>query len=122
MNVEVTRDEIIIKDNSEQTHENEYNITTCYFTFDEFTNSFQNKYAVFTMISNGETYQQDIINNQCDIPAEVLKHEYETVKLGVFGENIDTSVTDPILENRFSPSYTTFIINERKCFFTYKRK
>ena len=111
MNVEVTRDEIIIKEDSKQTHENEYNITTCYFTFDEFTNSFENKYAVFTLISNGISYQQDIINNQCEIPAEVLKHEYETIKLGVFGENIDNTGTSPILEDRFSPSYTTFIIN-----------
>lgn len=111
MNVEVTRNEIIIKDNSEQTHENEYNITTCYFAFDEFTNSFQNKYAVFTIISTDEVYQQDIINNQCEIPAEVLKYEYETVKLGVFGENIDNSGTEAILENRFSPSYATFIVN-----------
>ena len=111
MNVEVTRDEIIIKEDSKQTHENEYNITTCYFTFDEFTNSFENKYAVFTLISNGISYQQDIINNQCEIPAEVLKHEYETIKLGVFGENIDNTGTSSILEDRFSPSYATFIVN-----------
>ena len=111
MNIEVTKDEVIIKENSEQTHENEYNITTCYFTFDEFTNSFQNKYAVFTIVSTDESYQQDIINNQCEIPAEVLKHEYETVKLGVFGENIDNSGTEAILENRFSSSYATFIVN-----------
>ena len=110
MNIEVTKDNVVILENSDTPHENEYKITTCYFTFDEFTNSFEVKYAVFTVLSTGQSYQVDIINNQCDIPSEVLKHEYETIKLGVYGINVDDSGETDILEQRFSPSYTTFIV------------
>ena len=110
MNIEVTKDNVVIIENSDTPHENEYKITTCYFTFDSFTSAFEVKYAVFTILSTGESYQVDIVNNQCDIPSEVLKQEYETVKLGVYGENIDTSGEEEVLEKRFSPSYTTFVV------------
>ena len=88
MNIEVTKDEVIISNDSDKAHENEYKITECNFTFDDFTNSFQVKRAIFTVISTGEMYETDIINNKCDIPVEVLKEEYEQVKLGVYGFNI----------------------------------
>jgi hypothetical protein len=110
MNIEVTKDNVVILEESNTPHENEYKITTCYFTFDTFTSDFEVKYAVFTILSSQESYKVDIINNQCDIPVEVLKHEYETVKLGVYGENIDDSGEDEVLEKRFSPSYATFIV------------
>ena len=107
MNIEVTRDNVTILEQSETPHENEYKITTCYFTFDEFTGSFQVKRAIFTILSTGEMYETDIINNQCDIPSEVLKHEYETVKLGVYGYNIGDNEE---LLNRFSPSYAEIVV------------
>ncbi len=107
MNIEVTRDNVTILEQSETPHENEYKITTCYFTFDEFTSSFQVKRAIFTILSTEEMYETDIINNQCDIPSEVLEHEYETVKLGVYGYNIGDN--DELL-NRFSPSYAEIIV------------
>lgn len=107
MNIEVTRDNVTILEQSETPHENEYKITTCYFTFDEFTDSFQVKRAIFTILSTGEMYETDIINNQCDIPSEVLKHEYETVKLGVYGYNIGDNEE---LLNRFSPSYAEIVV------------
>ena len=110
MNIEVTKDNVVIIENSDTPHENEYKITTCYFTFDSFTSAFQVKYAVFTILSTGESYQVDIINNQCDIPSEVLKQEYETIKLGIYGINIDDSGEEEVLEKRFSPSYTTFVV------------
>ena len=110
MNIEVTKDNVVIIENSDTPHENEYKITTCYFIFDSFTSAFQVKYAVFTILSTGESYQVDIVNNQCDIPSEVLKQEYETVKLGVYGINVDDSGEEEVLEKRFSPSYTTFIV------------
>lgn len=107
MNIEVTRDNVTILEQSERPHENEYKITTCYFTFDEFTGLFQVKRAIFTILSTGEMYETDIINNQCDIPSEVLQHAYETVKLGVYGYNIGEN--DELL-NRFSPSYAEFVV------------
>lgn len=107
MNIEVTKDNVIINKDSEKAHENEYRITECEFVFDVFTNSFQVKRAIFTILSTGEMYEVDIINNKCDIPSEVLKHAYETVKLGVYGYNIGEN--DELL-NRFSPSYAEFVV------------
>lgn len=107
MNIEVTRDNVIINKNSEKAHENEYRITECEFVFDVFTNSFQVKRAIFTILSTGEMYEVDIINNKCNIPSEVLEHAYETVKLGVYGYNIGEN--DELL-NRFSPSYAEFVV------------
>ena len=107
MNIEVTKDSVIILENSDTPHENEYKITECRFNFDDFTNSFQVKRAIFTILSTDEMYETDIINNKCDIPAEVLKHEYEIVKLGVYGFNIDENDD---LANRFSPSYAEFTV------------
>lgn len=107
MNVDVTKDIVKILEDSNTPNENEYKITICYFNFDEFTDSFQVKRAIFTILSTGEMYENDIINNECDIPSEVLKHEYETIKLGVYGYNIGENEE---LLNRFSPSYDTFIV------------
>ena len=107
MNIEVTKDEVKILESSDLPNENEYKITTCYFTFDEFTSSFQVKRAIFTILSTGEMYETDIINNECDIPVEVLKKEYERIKLGVYGYNIGENEE---LLNRFSPSYDEFIV------------
>ena len=107
MNIEVTKDNVVILKDSNTPHENEYKITTCYFTFDEFTNSFQVKRAIFTILSSDEMYETDIVNNECDIPIEVLKHEYETIKIGVYGYNIGE---EEELEKRFSPSYATFVV------------
>lgn len=114
MNIEVTRDNVTILEQSETPHENEYKITTCYFTFDEFTSSFQVKRAIFTVLSTGEMYETDIINDKCDIPVEVLKHEYETVKLGVYSFDIEIVENDgkeeEVLKQRTSPSYDTFVV------------
>ena len=110
MNIDVTKDEVIIDKNSDKAHENEYKITECHFAFDDFTNSFQVKRAIFTILSTGEKYEIDIINNKCDIPIEVLGHAYETVKLGVYGYNIEIVDEEETLKERFSPSYDTFVV------------
>lgn len=107
MKVSVTRDNVIIEEGSNKPHENEYNITHCYFTYDDFINSFQVKRAIFTVLSTGEMYETDIINEECEIPIEVLNHEYESIKLGVYGYNIGENEE---LVNRFSPSYDTFVV------------
>lgn len=110
MNIEVSKDNVVILNKSESPHENEYNITECNFTFDEFTNSFQVKRAIFTILSTGEMYEIDIINGKCFTPSEVLKHEYETIKLGVYGYNIEIVNDKETLKERFSPSYDTFVV------------
>lgn len=107
MNIEVTKDEVKILEGSDLPNENEYKITKCYFNFDEYTESFQVKRAIFTILSTGEMYETDIINDECDIPVEVLKKEYERVKIGVYGYNIGENEE---LLNRFSPSYDEFIV------------
>lgn len=110
MNVEVSKDKVVILQESSEPHENEYNITECHFTFDEFTDLFQVKRAIFTVLSTNEMYETDIINNKCNVPVEVLKHEYETVKLGVYGYNIEIVDEKETLKERFSPSYATFVV------------
>lgn len=110
MNIEVTKDLVKILDNSDLPNENEYKITTCYFNFDEFTSEFQVKRAIFTILSTGEMYETDITHDKCDVPIEVLTHEYETVKLGVYGFNVETVDEEDVLTQRFSPSYDTFVV------------
>lgn len=106
MEINVTKDIVKILTN-DYPHENEYKIRKCYFTFDDFIDSFQVKRVIFTILSTGEMYENDIIDYECNIPIEVLKHEYETIKLGVYGYNIGENEE---LINRFSPSYDTFIV------------
>lgn len=61
-------------------NEKEINITKCEFVFaDEITNDFV-KEAYFTY--KGNTYKQIIVNNECDIPSEVLD-EKGSVEFGV---------------------------------------
>ena len=61
-------------------NEKEINVTKCEFEFvDSITNEYV-KEAYFTF--NGTTYKQIIVNNQCDIPNEVLQ-EKGTIEIGV---------------------------------------
>ena len=107
MQINVNKDKVEILENQNEAHEGEYLITKCYFTFDDFINEFQVKRAIFTIISTGEMVETDIINNECDIPSEVLKHEFEKVKLGVYAYDIDENEK---LARRASPSYATFTV------------
>lgn len=107
MKINVTRDNVVIDKNSIKPHENEYNITQCHFTFDDFIDSFQVKRVIFTVESTGEMYENDILDYECEIPSEVLEHEYETIKVGVYGYSIGENEE---LINRFSPSYDTFVV------------
>ena len=64
----------------EPVNEREIDITKCEFEFaDEITSNYV-KEAYFTF--NGQTYKQIIVNNQCDIPSEVLTKKGQ-VELGV---------------------------------------
>ena len=62
-------------------NELEINITKCYFEFsEEITNDFV-KEAYFTL-DDGDTYKQIIVNNECEIPHEVLT-KVGTIEIGV---------------------------------------
>ena len=109
MNIEVTKDKVTILD-EDYPHENEYKIRKCHFTFDSYTEQFQLKRAIFTSLSTGIMKEIDIINNECDIPVEVLENEYDTVKLGVYSFDIETVEGQELLKQRTSPSYDTFTV------------
>lgn len=69
-------------------NEKEINVTKVYFNFsEEITNEFV-KEAYFTY--NGNSYKQIIVNNECDIPNEVLQ-EKGSVELGVVAKLVDLS-------------------------------
>lgn len=106
MFVNVTKDNVIVDEDSFETHQGEYNVTTCYFTFSEEFDSLI-KMACFTINSTNETYKIDIVDNECSIPAEVLEKEFETITLGVYGYAVDQSDN---LELRYSPTPFEFYV------------
>ena len=110
MNIEVTKEYVKILDGSNLPHEGEYNVNKCYFTFDEYTESFTFHTAIFTILSSGKAYTSDILNNECAIPTQVLQEEYDTVKMGVYSYNTEISDEEVILKNRNSPHYDTFVV------------
>lgn len=78
-------------------NEKEVNITECQFEFsEEISNEFV-KEAYFTL--NGESYKQVIVNNECDIPHEVLE-EKGTIEIGVVAFIIE----DETIVKRYNPS------------------
>jgi len=82
-------------------NEKEINITKCEFEFaEEITNEFV-KEAYFTL-GKGETYKQIILNNECDIPSEVLV-EKGTVEIGVVAKLVEG--TTEIKRYNPSPAY-----------------
>ena len=81
-------------------NEKEIAITKCEFEFaDEITNDYV-KEAYFTY--KGNTYKQIIVNNECDIPGEVLDEKGE-VELGVVAY-----LVDGITIKRYNPSPAYF--------------
>ena len=106
MFIDVTKNNVLVNEDSFETHQGEYNVTTCYFTFSEEFNSLI-KIACFTINSSDETYKVDIIDNECNIPAEVLSKEFETVTLGVYGYVADQNDN---LELRYSPTPFEFYV------------
>ena len=102
MNIYVSIDKVEIKQQN-KLHEGEYKINKCFFEFSkEYTKNLTSR-AIFTTINGA--YQETIINNQCDIPIEVLK-EKGIVELGVYSYEIE----EDKLKLRYSPSYTTFSV------------
>lgn len=107
MNINVTKDNVVIDRESFNTHKGEYNVTECLFTFSEEYDDLTTM-AIFTKQSSGEMYQVEIVGNRCDIPNEIFENEYEKIILGVYGYDITES---GYLKLRQSPSPDQFIIN-----------
>lgn len=98
MNITVTKNQVSV--NTDYIlNDKEYNVNQCYFTFsDEYTDDLVKK-AIF--VQGTSTIEMSIINNQCQIPAEVLNNgQFE---LRVYAYEVDG---DELLL-RYSPSYTT---------------
>ena len=93
----------IIKE--EEINENEYNINKCFFEFsNEYTDELV-KIALFTI--KDKCYKQIIINNECNIPSEILK-EKGFCLLGVYAyqeENKELLI-------RYSPSPQKFVVED----------
>ena len=83
-------------------NEKEINITKCEFEFaEEITSDFV-KEAYFTL-GKGETYKQIIVDNECDIPGEVLEKKGD-VTIGVVAYLVENNTTI----KRYNPSPAYF--------------
>lgn len=103
MKVNVTKDRVSIVE-SDDIHAGEYNINNLQFSFsDEYSDNLV-KNAIFTN-DNGNSYQVSIINNKCQLPAEILA-EKGSILFGVYAYQIN----EEKLELRYSPFPTRFTI------------
>ena len=85
-------------------HEGEHNVNKCSFSFsEEYTDDLVKK-AIFT--SQNSSIEVAIINNECNIPTEILKAR-NIVLLGVYAYK----VVDDKLDLRYSPSPDAFKVN-----------
>ena len=91
-------------DKKDKVNQNEYKITKCEFEFDEAITNDLVKIALFT--NSAGTYKQYIINNECDIPAEILEKQ-ETTTLGVYAYKEENGE----LELRYSPEEIKFYVS-----------
>lgn len=103
MKVNVTKDRVSIVE-SDDIHAGEYNVNNLQFSFsDEYSDNLV-KNAIFTN-DNGNSYQVSIINNKCQLPAEILT-EKGSILFGVYAYQINGEK----LELRYSPFPTSFVI------------
>ena len=103
MKIKVTKDNVTI-DKDELYHAGEYNIHDCTFEFsEEYTDIFVKK-ALFGV--DNKFYEMSILNNQCEIPYDVLKSNGMVI-LGVYAYE----VLEDKLKLRYSPMYDKFFVN-----------
>lgn len=102
MKVSVTKDKVSIIE-KDIVHAGEYNINHIEFEFSAEYTADLVKNAVFSIKDN--VYQTSIINDQCDIPAEILSDFGEAV-FGVYAYKVN----DDQLELRYSPFPARFTI------------
>ena len=103
MKITVTKDNVKIEE-FDVVHEGEHRVNKCSFSFsEEFTEELVKK-AIFT--SQNSSIEVTIIDNECDIPTEILKAR-NIVLLGVYAYK----VVDDKLDLRYSPSPDAFKVN-----------
>lgn len=103
MKITVNKDNVKIEE-FDVVHEGEHRVNKCSFSFsEEYTEELVKK-AIFT--SQNSSIEVAIINNECDIPTEILKAR-NIVLLGVYAYK----VTEDKLDLRYSPSPDAFKVN-----------
>ncbi len=103
MKITVTKDNVKIEE-FDVVHEGEHRVNKCSFSFsEEYTEELVKK-AIFT--SQNSSVEVAIIDNECDIPTEILKAR-NIVLLGVYAYK----VTEDKLDLRYSPSPDAFKVN-----------
>ena len=103
MKITVTKDNVKIE-KFDIVHEGEHKVNKCSFSFsEEYTEDLVKK-AIFTL--QNDSIEVPIINNECDIPTEILK-AMNIVLLGVYAYK----VTGDKLDLRYSPSPDAFKVN-----------
>ena len=103
MKIKVTKDNVTI-DKDELYHAGEYNIHDCIFEFSEEYTDILVKKALFGV--DNKFYEMSILNNQCEIPYDVLKSKGMVI-LGVYAYE----VLEDKLKLRYSPMYDKFFVN-----------
>ena len=103
MKIKVTKDNVTI-DKDELYHAGEYNIHDCTFEFSEEYTDILVKKALFGV--DNKFYEMSILNNQCEIPYDVLKSNGMVI-LGVYAYE----VLEDKLKLRYSPMYDKFFVN-----------
>lgn len=103
MKITVDKDKVKIEE-FDVVHEGEHRVNKCSFSFsEEYTEELVKK-AIFT--SQNSSVEVAIINNECNIPTEILKAR-NIVLLGVYAYK----VVDDKLDLRYSPSPDAFKVN-----------
>lgn len=103
MKITVNKDNVKIEE-FDIVHEGEHRVNKCSFSFsEEYTEELVKK-AIFT--SQNSSVEVAIINNECNIPTEILKAR-NIVLLGVYAYK----VVDDKLDLRYSPSPDAFKVN-----------
>ncbi len=104
MQVKVTKNNVCLLNHDTYIHQGEYNVNEIIFEFSQEYTSDLVINALFTN-KNGKAYQMSIINNKCDIPAEILD-DTGLVILGVYAYRVNGED----LELRYSPYPTSFVV------------
>ena len=103
MKITVNKDNVKMEE-FDVVHEGEHRVNKCSFSFsEEYTEELVKK-AIFT--SQNSSVEVAIINNECNIPTEILKAR-NIVLLGVYAYK----VVDDKLDLRYSPSPDAFKVN-----------
>ena len=106
LEINVTKDNVKIT-NKEKVHNGEYKATKCVFAFSEDFDGLTKK-AIFE--AQDILIEMLILDNECDIPVEVLLSDYHQCNLRVYGYETEEVSGEQELKLRYSPTYDTFPI------------